>query len=175
MNHQPFEHWLLDDQPLSLEEKRELTLHLRDCDHCKALAASGLALHNTRLVAPAPGFTARFQERLEAQRIAQRRRNFWGVILFTLAGLGMLTLLVAPRLARVADTPTEWLSLLIGLVIFIMSSAQALVEVGSVLLRVVPGFIPSFLWMIPVSATAGLGLLWVVSIWRLSRTAAQGV
>ena len=78
-------------------------------------------------------------------------------------------------LACVADTPTEWISLLIGLAIFIVSSAQALVEVGFVLLRVVPGFIPSFLWMLPASAIAGLGLLWVVSIWRLSRNAAQGV
>jgi hypothetical protein len=173
MNHQPFENWLLDDQPLSLEEKRELTLHVRDCEHCKSLAETGLALRSTRMRSPAPGFTARFQERLEAQRIAQRRRNFWGVILFTLAGLGAIALLVAPLLARIADTPAEWISLLVGLIIFVLSSIQALVEVGFVLLRVAPGFIPPYLWLIPASGVAGLSLLWAVSIWRLTR-AAQG-
>lgn len=173
MNHLPFETWLLEDAALDLEEKRELNLHLRECEHCKALAETGLALHNTRQVSPAAGFTTRFQERLEAQRIAQRRRNFWGVILFTLAGLGAITLLIGPLLGRIADTPAEWISLLVGLVIFVLSSIQALVEVGFVLLRVAPGFIPPYLWMIPASGVAGLSLLWTVSVWRLTR-AAQG-
>ena len=125
------------------------------------------------MVSPAPGFTARFQERLEAQRIAQRRRNFWGVIIFTLAGLGFIALFLAPILGRIADTPAEWISLLIGLILFVISSVQALVEVGFVLLRVAPGFIPSYLWLIPLSGLAGVGLLGAVSIWRLTR-AAQG-
>ncbi len=174
MNHQPFESWLLEDAALDLEEKRKLNLHLRECEHCKALAETGLALQNTRQVSPAPGFTARFQERLESQRIAQRRRNFWGVILFTLAGLGIIALLIAPLLSRIADTPAEWISLLVGLIIFVLDSAQAMVEVGFVLLRVAPGFIPPYLWLIPASGVAGLSLLWTVSIWRLTH-AAQGV
>ncbi len=174
MNHQPFETWLLEDAALSIEEKRKLNLHMRECEHCKALAETGLALHSTRQVAPAPGFTDRFLERLEARRIAQRRRNFWGVILFTLAGLGMIAMLVAPLVSRIADTPAEWISLLAGLIIFVLSSIQALVQVGFVLLRVVPGFIPPYLWLIPASGAAGLSLLWAVSIWRLTR-AAQGV
>jgi len=173
MNHQPFESWLLDEAPLSLDEKRQLTLHLRDCEHCKALAATGLALHNAHPAAPAPGFTVRFQERLEAHRLAQRRRNFWGVILFTLAGLGMIALWVAPRLALIADTPAEWLSLLLGFVFFVISTVQAVLNVGVVLLRVMPGFIPPYLWLIPASGAAGLALLWGVSVWRLTR-AAQG-
>ena len=71
------------------------------------------------------------------------------------------------------DQIAEWISLLIGLIIFVLSSIQALVEVGFVLLRVAPGFIPPYLWLIPASGVAGLSLLWAVSIWRLTR-AAQG-
>lgn len=173
MNHQPFENWLLNDQPLSHEEKRELDSHLRGCQYCTNLAETGLALHATHMVSPAPGFANRFQARLEAQRIAQRRRNLWGVILFTCAGLGLIAWLAAPLLGQIASSPAEWFSLLVGLVLFVISSVQALVEIGMLLLHVAPGFIPPYLWMIPASGIAGLVLLWTISIWRLTR-ASQG-
>jgi hypothetical protein len=169
MNHQPFETWLLNDQPLSPEEKRELDGHLRDCQHCTNLAETGLALRTTRMVSPAPGFTSRFQARLEAQRIAQRRRNLWGVILFTLTGLGLVAWMLAPLMEGIASSPAEWLSLSVAVILFLISSVQALVQVGLVLLRVVPGFIPPYLWMIPASGVAGFVLLWTVSIWRVTR------
>ena len=89
MNHQPFEVWLLEDRQLSIEQKRELDTHLRSCLHCTALAETGMALRTPRMASPAAGFTARFQKRLEAQRVAERRRRLWGVILFILAGLGV--------------------------------------------------------------------------------------
>ena len=174
MNHQPFETWLLDDQPLSSDQKRELESHLRSCTHCGALAETGLALHARRMASPAPGFSDRFRARLEAQRIAERRRNLWGVILFTLSGLGLVAWLLAPLLNRIASSPAEWITLIVGYLLFVAASLQALVEVGFVLLRVAPGFVPPVLWLVPVSAVAGTALLWTVSIWRLTR-APQGV
>lgn len=169
MNHQPFETWLLDDQHLSPEEKRELDTHLRDCVHCTALAETGLALHTVHIASPAPGFTARFQQRLEAQRSAERRKRVWGVILFILAGLGVFTLVGAPLLYQIASSPTEWISLILSYGLFLAVSIQTVVEVGSVLLQVAPSFIPSYLWMIVVSGLAGTALLWTVSIWRVIR------
>jgi hypothetical protein len=44
----------------------------------------------------------------------------------------------------------------------------------SVLARVIPEIIPPYVWMIGISALAGLGLLWIVSIWRFSHKP-QGV
>jgi hypothetical protein len=169
MNHQPFETWLLDDQLLSSEQKRELESHLHICTHCAALAETGLALHTRSMASPAPGFTARFQARLEVQRFAERRKRFWGVILFTIAGLGVTAWLVAPLLQRLAGSPAEWISLIVSFALFVAASLQALVEVGFVLLRVAPGFIPPFFWMMLASGVAGLGLLWTVSVWRLTR------
>jgi hypothetical protein len=174
MNHQPFETWLLEQQPLSVEQKRELQSHLRTCDHCTALAETGLALHSAHMISPAAGFTARFQARLEARRIAERRRRFWGVILFTLSGLGVAAWLAAPWLTRVADSPAEWISLVVGYALFVVTTFQTVFEVGSVLLRVIPGFMPSYFWMIAASGVAGLALLSSVSIWRVLR-APRGV
>jgi hypothetical protein len=174
MNHQPFEAWLLDDLHLAPEQKRELDTHLRMCTQCTALAETGLALHTKRMVAPAPGFSQRFQERLAARRIAERRKRFWGVILFSAAGMGVLAWLTSPLLGRLVASPAEWISLVLGYLLFVVSSVQALTEVGSVLLRVMPGFVPSFVWMVLASALAGMSLLWIVSIWRFTR-APQGV
>jgi hypothetical protein len=47
-------------------------------------------------------------------------------------------------------------------------------QAGEVLLRVIPGFVPPFAWMIIISAFAGISLLWIVSIWRFTRVP-QGV
>ncbi len=169
MNHQPFDIWLLDDQPLTPEQKRELDAHLRTCVYCAALAETGLALHTKRMVAPAPGFSIRFQARLAAQRIADRRKRFWGMIVFTLAGLVLLVWLTAPQAGNVISSPAEWITIFLGYILFIVTSLQALTGVGLVLLRVVPNFVPPFVWMILISALAGMGLLWAVSIWRFTR------
>jgi hypothetical protein len=168
MNHQPFEYWLLEDQPLNPEQKRELQSHLRSCAHCTALAETGLALHSTRTAEPVHGFTLRFQTRLAAYRLADRRRKFWGMVVFIAGGLSLLAWLTAPILAPVIDAPAEWTAMVLGYVLFLFASLQAMGEVGLMFLRVVPGFIPSFAWMVLASAMAGMGLLWIVSIWRLT-------
>jgi membrane-associated protease RseP (regulator of RpoE activity) len=82
MNHQPFEDWLLEEKPINPKQKLELEAHLRVCTYCSALAATGNALHSVKKAAPAVGFTVRFQERLAKQKAVERRRRFWGTIVF---------------------------------------------------------------------------------------------
>ena len=94
MNHRPFEDWLLNDQPLTPTEKRDLDTHIRTCKYCAALAETGLVLRSVRMVSPQPGFTSRFQKCLAAQRIADRRR-FCGLSVFLLGGAGLLFWLTA--------------------------------------------------------------------------------
>jgi hypothetical protein len=81
---------------------------------------------------------------------------------------------IAPFLIAFFTSPVEWVTAVIGSFLFIITSLQALTEVVAVLLRMVPDFIPPYVWMVVTSALAGLGLLWAVSIWRFSRTP-QGV
>ena len=174
MNHRPFEDWLLDDQLLDPAQKRELDVHLRTCDTCSAIAESNLALRSARVVRPAPGFTARFQERLVLARRAQRRRTLLGTLFFSLGGMLLLALLAGPTLVSLLGSPAEWISAMVRALLFIYTTVMAVLEAGSVIFRVLPGFMPPFVYLVLLSTMSGLGLLWSVSIWRLMRRP-QGV
>jgi len=174
MNHRPFEDWLLDDQLLNPAQKRELDTHLRTCNACSAIAESNLALRSARVVGPAPGFAARFQERLVVARRAQRRRTLLGTLFFSLGGLLLMALFTGPILISVVGSPAEWISTMVRSLLFIYTTTMAVAEAGSVIFRVLPGFMPPFVWLVLISTLSGLGLLWSVSIWRLMRRP-QGV
>ena len=174
MNHRPFEDWLLDDQLLDPAQKRELDGHLRTCNTCSAIAESNLALRSARVVAPAPGFTARFQERLVLARRAQRRRTLLGTLFFSLGGFLLLAFLAGPTLVSLLGSPAEWISAMVRTLLFVYTTGMAVGEAGFVLLRVLPGFMPPFAWLVLLSSLSGFALLWSVSIWRLMRRP-QGV
>jgi hypothetical protein len=174
MNHRPFEDWLLDDQPLNPTQKRELNAHLRACKVCSAIAESNLALRSARLVAPAPGFSARWQERLVLARRAQRRRTLLGTLFFSLGGLLLVAILAGPILVSLIGSPAEWISAMVHAILFVYTTILAVTQAGSVLFRVLPGFVPPFAWLVLFSTLSGFGLLWSVSIWRLIRRP-QGV
>jgi hypothetical protein len=174
MKHRPFEDWLLEDQPLDPTQKRELNAHLRACNACRAVAESNLALRSARVIAPAPGFSARWQERLILARRAQRRKTLLGTLFFSLGGLILLALLAGPLLVSLIGSPAEWISAMVRALLFIYTMTLAVAEAGSIILRVLPDFLPPFVWLVLLSTLSGLGLLWSVSIWRLMRRP-QGV
>jgi len=175
MNHLPFETWLLNEQSLSPEQQRDLQLHLRECEHCTALTEVNLVLRSAKLAAPAPGFTARFQKRLEEQRALERRNRLAGISVLVLGGLGLTLWLVGPYLASFIGSPAAWIAAMVTFLLSLLTMAQAVGDIGSILLRILPGFIPPIAWLVVLSAVSGFGLLWAVSIWRLTRFSARSV
>ncbi|MCB9111845.1 MAG: hypothetical protein H6634_11410 [Anaerolineales bacterium] len=175
MNHQPFETWLLDDKVLTAAEKRELNSHLRTCKTCSALAETGLALRSARAASPAPGFALRFQHRLAAQKALERRRLLWGMILLIAIGLGVFGWFVAPFVVAFSEAPLQWLLTAGSYFLYVLTSLEAFSEVIRILARIMPDFIPPYAWMVLLSAFAGMGLLWIVSIWRFARRRPVGV
>ncbi|MEW5827517.1 MAG: zf-HC2 domain-containing protein [Chloroflexota bacterium] len=169
MKHRPFEDWLLNDERLTPEQKRELQTHLRGCRACTALAEVNLALRSARGVAPAPGFAARFQSRLAAQRALQRRRMAVGATVLTVGGLAILSILLWPFVAVAVQNPTDFLVSWALTFAAISGWIEALVQAGAVIGRVIPSFVPPYGWMILFSAVSGLVLLWGVSFWRFTR------
>ena len=169
MNHQPFEEWLLNEKLISPKQKLDLDAHLRICSYCSALAETGKALRTVKKVSPAAGFSARFQKRLAMQKAAERRRKRWGSLLFTFGGLVMLMWLLGPYLLSFFAAPATWIAAVIEWGIFLITTVQAVAQAGSVLLRMVPDFLSPFVFMVLISAFAGIGLLWSVSIWRFVR------
>jgi hypothetical protein len=174
VNHLPFEEWMLNETAVSPDQQRELDLHLRTCAYCSALVETGRMLHNTKITAPAIGFTARFQTRLAEHKIADRRRKLLGAFLFSLGGLVLLMWFVEPYLASFFTSPATWISMIVGWLVFLGTTLLALFDAGLVILSVIPNFLPPFVWLVLLSMFAGVGLLWTVSIWRFVRVP-QGV
>ena len=169
MKHQPFEDWLLNDKLITSEQKQELASHLRICAYCSALAETGLVLNAVKVASPRTGFTDRFHVRLAERKLADRRRRFWGSILFTLGGLALLAWLTLPYLITFFSSPATWIAALVEWGIYLITTVQAMGQAGFVLLDVIPGFLSPFMWMILLSTMAGISLLWSVSIWRFIR------
>ena len=167
MNHRPFEDWLLSDTPITAEQKRELDLHVRDCSYCAALVETGMALKTVKKASPQAGFATRFEARLAARKAKERRRRFFGAVLFTAGGFALLIWLASPYWISFFSAPATWISVVVGWMVFLITTVQALGQAGSVFLKVIPEFLPPFAWMILISAVAGISLLWTVSLWRL--------
>ena len=174
MNHQPFENWLLNNIPITPEQKRDLDSHLRVCSHCAALVETDRVLHSMKMVPPANGFSVRFQIRMSAQKAVNRRRKILGSFLFIMMGLALMAWMVSPILATFLASPASWITALAEWGVFLLTTLQASAQAGVVILDVIQGFLPPFAWMIMISAVAGIGLLWSVSIWRFVRVP-QGV
>jgi len=169
MNHQPFETWLLEEKSLTPQERRALQSHLRECKYCSALVETAAALRSRKMAPPAPGFATRFERRLDAQRFAYRRRKFWGAIVFVAGSLALLALLGGSTILSIVNSPAEWITIWVGYLLFLVTSLQALTEVGIVLLKIVPEFVPPFVWLVIASLVAALSLLWTIAIWRFTR------
>jgi hypothetical protein len=174
MNHRPFEDWLLDDQPLTAQQTRELQAHVRSCTSCSAIAESNLALHAARRVAPAAGFADRFRLRLEKRRREQRWRQVIGTVVLVIGGLSLVYWLAGPLLLEALRSPASWITAGIGYFLFLLTSAQVLSEATAILLRVLPSFISPAGWMMLTLGVAGLAFVWTVSLRRVAR-APQGV
>jgi hypothetical protein len=169
MNHQPFEDWLLNDKPITPEQKRELDTHVRTCAYCAALAETGIALKSVKKASPKAGFTARFEARLAERKLAEQRKRLWGSVFFTVGGLVLLMWLASPYLFSFLAEPATWIAGLVQWGIFVVTTIEALAQAGFVFLQIIPDFLPPFAWMIVLSAVAGVSLLWTVSIWRFVR------
>lgn len=169
MDHRPFEDWLLDNQPLGTDQKRQLNTHLRTCSSCAALAEVNLALNSVKGAAPAAGFADRFQLRLAAKKQALRRRNFWGFVVLTLSALGLFGWVSWPVLKGLIQSPVNLLASWISSLVSFWVSLQAIFRAGMVLFKVVPGFVPAYIWAVILFAAGGWSLVWVVSLMKFTK------
>ena len=174
MNHRPFEDWLLEDRPLSSQERRALQTHLGGCRSCAAIAESNLALHSTQWVSAPSGFTERFTQRLERWRTRQRWFQVVGTLLLVAGGMASLYAVVGPMLQQALRSPADWLTAAAVYLVFLLESMQILSEVGRILVRDVPAVIAPGGWLVLV---AGASFVAAACGWWARRvaTAPQGV
>jgi len=172
MKHQPFEAWILSDDPLGEDERRELSTHLQTCDACRTLQVADRELtgmlNHAPMSAPAPGFRTRFVSHLEEQRRMRRLVRILVVSGFILALMAVVSLLVGGVLfARVVPVTRA-----------VAGIGQFVVQLGfqtslslRVLRLVVVAFIstlPQAVWLAAMIAAIGLTGLWLFSLYRIS-------
>jgi hypothetical protein len=174
MDHQPFETWLLADEPLTPQQKHELQEHVKTCPACTAIAEVNVALKSVRMAAPAEGFTDRFQARLAARKVAQRRRNFWGFFILGLSVVSILVWIAWPVLSIAFESPVNLLASWLSTLISIWVTLQAMFHTGSVVFNVLPGFVPTYAWGFILFAAAAWCVIWVFSLLKLTKLQ-QGV
>jgi hypothetical protein len=174
MDHRFFEDWLLSEENLNSQQKRDLVVHLQTCQSCSAIAAVNRALNTVRQAEPAVGFSNRFQVRLAAQRKTVRQRNVIGFCLLILSVIGLFLGITWPVLKAAVESPVDllgsWLSSLTNL----WASLQVLFRAGSVLFRVAPGFVPGYIWAVLLFAFTGWSVAWAISLRKYIRIK-QGV
>ncbi|MCS7010439.1 MAG: hypothetical protein N2049_05470 [Anaerolineales bacterium] len=162
MNHQPFEDWLLEETPLSLQQRQALETHLHVCPSCRALAEVNRALRITHLVDPPPGFVHRFQIRLAAERRAYRRRSLLGWLLLTLSVMLILLGVIWPFLRGQISLPevvsTFWVSL-----VNLWVTLQVFVRLAQVFFQLIPDVLEVAIWLTLLLLVSLWGATWAVS------------
>ncbi|HEX7620009.1 MAG TPA: hypothetical protein VF359_02285 [Anaerolineales bacterium] len=169
MDHRPFEDWLLENPPLTNDQKRQLNAHLQTCSSCSALVEVNLVLKSVRLAEPAVGFADRFQVRLAAKKMALRQRNFWGFAILSLSVVGIFAWVSWPMIKNLIQSPVNLLASWISSLVSLLDSLQALFRAGMVLFKVVPGFVPAYIWAVILFGAGAWSLVWVASLIKFTK------
>jgi hypothetical protein len=125
------------------------------------------------MATPLPGFTSRWMERLEKERVKEERRQAWALVLTNMViAVGFIILIgiqYIPSLSTGGGPVALWVEI-VSRVVLLLRMAVGLV---STLLRTLPGLVPVSWW---ISGTAVMGfvvVLWVSMVRRHLRN--QGV
>lgn len=168
MNHQPFEGWLLADNPPEGEQAIELREHLRDCSRCRQLEADWSGIHQliqtSGQITPAPGFSARWQARLLLkEQLAQNRRQHrqpWLLFVINFSIAALLLVLLGSQLWKSFHSTAQLLlvkAFLLSIVLFVIETGQ---EILTTSIQVAVQF-PVVLWAFLLGMSGFLGMLWI--------------
>lgn len=176
MNHQPFEEWLLSEDPLSTEDKESLELHLKTCKQCSELLS---AWHGVKslfveapVVEPKPGFVDRWTNRLEVEKQVDRVvRHRWQSVIMLILFANVITglvILLGTQFFTSIESPISLVLSGISRLVSTVALLNAIQNVSGLLLRTILNIVPVGVW-----ALIGLGLIgsivtWIISITSLS-------
>ena len=168
MNHQYFVDLIFKDpQDLSAEQALSLQEHMDGCEHCEALAFSyrhlESAISDSGVIAPAPGFAARWEARYEAER--SRIHRFQIVAMLAVVG-GTLVLLFSTLLFLIwpyLRSPNILLWTWVYQLFAFYSYLDIVRDIVSSLLSSSNRAIPLIAWVFSLGIISELAVLWVVS------------
>lgn len=166
MTHQPYQDWLFEDT-LDVTQTDALRSHLDACVECRSLVGAfhqvEHSLRTAPLVAPTPGFTLRWQDKLDAERSRLHRRQVRLALAFGLSGAFILLALLAVLLWPLLDLLDAllWAGAYQFYLVyaFVLNAGQALGAFAKGLALVMPLAV----WVLAVGLLTQASVLWVVS------------
>lgn len=168
MNHKPYEDMIFASDQSTSADRTLLHDHLVVCEECRNLSQAWehvtLELKASPMAAPAPGFTARWMKRLEANLSRQQRWQSLLILAFCLLGavllLGGLALLSLP----VAESPLVLIMAWISKVWVLFSTARLLQNMVATLFNALVNTVPPY-WLIFVFGVGSLmAVVWAASV-----------
>lgn len=171
MNHNPYENWILDDLPITADQKRELSRHMDECPECARLYQGWSSVQHTirqTQIRPAPAdFTANWSSSLLHRKRVQEKRQARNLVISlgigavaTLIALGFILLPGLSLISLVARSITSLTTLVNGIGSFwsVLFKLVQVVPSSSLIatLIVVSG------WVLLASFTLGY------SVWKLA-------
>ncbi len=164
MEHQPFESWLLDDLPLTSEQRRNLRQHTLACAECAALERANFRLRASSMAVPARGFSQRFSARLAGQRRVEQRRAVIGAVFLALAALALLIYNLLPLLPYLVLSPTQIFVLWLNALISLSAAWHSAVTVSEVFGRLALQILPPRVWAAAFLSLGGLLIVWLAAL-----------
>ncbi len=170
MKHPQFEALLFEMDQLGREDRMVLEAHLQECEHCNAVAISWNDLEgkmrSARLMEPATGFTDRFRERLVVYKRRKQDRLTLAVILAILISLIIVTVFFGAELLTFVPSAISFLLKSINGLVRLGGLLTILRDFALVLIEGITQSLPAGLLLAISTATSGLALVWVFSIYR---------
>ena len=171
MNHQPFENWLLSEEPLTDEQSQALKMHLDTCEKCCQIESAWDGVQSlvreAPILAPAPGFTVRWQERQAAQRRKNHQRQSW--ILFVITGGIAAGLFVALGISilSVVKEPDQLLIFSVYRLVSFLIQVEAAGGFLTQMMKSLASAIPLAVWIGLIGLASMVSVLWFVLFKRL--------
>ncbi len=170
MSHQPFEEWIFQDEDLSVEQHNMLQTHLDECSRCRRLYESWgeiqSELINPEMMAPMPGFEARWRLRnAEQVQRASKRQISW-MLGVTILAAALLAVPLTMQLYAMLEAP----AVVGGSVIRDILEIDLTLRLAGGLVRALLGEVSSRLapagWAGLGIALLGFTTAWMISLYR---------
>ena len=175
MGHQPYETWLISEEPLLPEDKQLLDEHIESCDACRQLSYSWVEVQGLfrepQLARPSPGFAKRWQARLvEVELLEAERRQKRMSWMFFAVMAGAAAILLGFMVVQIFSSVQTPVQLFIGgmtLITGVLNLASAMQVAIIPFLNVILVSVPTYWWLILVLAACLLTLVLTLSARRI--------
>lgn len=174
MNHYKYEALIFAEGPLPPAERTALEAHLQECQECSRLLSAWQGVQAEMQAAPAldpqPGFTARWQARLDLERQQVSKKQVGAVLGFSLAGAGLLLVTLVVIFWPVLESPKAYLYAFVYQAINLLFAADMVQGFLVGLTRSLSGPVSVITWIVLLGLACQLAVIWLVSLRIATKT-----